>query len=355
MLLYPKEDYPILNNCTYLNTARSGILSKSLKKWRAEHDDWFLKEGSKFRKNQEDFLSGVRHTIASLFDAVRDRVVLVPNVSIGINIFLDRLPQQMSVLMIEDDYPSINNAIEARNFNPYYVSLADNLEEVIYEAIKTNSPDMLAVSWVHYKTGIKIEKDFFKTLKSDFPELLIVVDGTQYCGTAPVHFDFSGIDVLGASGYKWLSAGYGNGFMLYSEKAIDLLSIHDVTKMSATYKQYESLLQFYNQPGHLDTMNFGSLQFAIRQLRYNEEPVIYNKIKTLSSLAKSCFSEKGLLDDIVMKRKSHSSIFLIKGGEKLYYKLEENRILTSLWQDKVRVSFHYYNTEEDLNSLLKFL
>ncbi|NER18853.1 aminotransferase class V-fold PLP-dependent enzyme [Spongiivirga citrea] len=352
MFLDPKEDFPILNNTTYLNTARSGLLSRSLKKWRSEHDEWFLNEGSEYRKNQEDFLISVRKDLGGFFNCAWDQVALTPNFSIGFNILLDRVRTPKKVLMIADDYPSINNAIEARNFEVSYIQLSEDIEEKIAQTVEKEQPDILAVGVVHYKTGLKIDLEFIRNLKKQYPNLLIFADGTQFCGTESFSFDDSGIDILGASGYKWLLAGYGNGFMLYSEKAIDLLSLHNNDRMSETYKQHESLLQFYNQPGHLDTLNFGSLQFAIKKLTSQN---VEEQINQVSNIAKERLLEKGALQDFVSKRRKHSSIFLLEGGAKLHSKLEENGILTALWEDKVRISFHYYNTEEDVDRLCSFL
>jgi len=55
-----KDQFPVLGNYTYLNTANSGILSKSLLDWRIEHDQDFLANGSIFRAKKDQFLQDGR-------------------------------------------------------------------------------------------------------------------------------------------------------------------------------------------------------------------------------------------------------------------------------------------------------
>ena len=57
----------------------------------------------------------------------------------------------------------------------------------------------------------------------------------------------------------------------------------------------------------------------------------------------------------VGERKFHSSIFNIDGGEELFAFLQKNNIRCVQRGSGVRVSFHFYNTEEDLKKLLKTL
>ena len=78
-------------------------------------------------------------------------------------------------------------------------------------------------------------------------------------------------------------------------------------------------------------------------------------VKELSKTAKAAFEIRGLLTPVVCSRKNHSSIFNIKGDQKLYEKLLENNIITSLRGDGIRVSFSYFNTAKDLNKLLEVL
>src|SRR5690606_34964378 len=115
-------------------------------------------------------------------------------------------------LLLKEDYPSLNWPFETRGFPREYVEIDENLEEKIRDRVKGGKIDVLALSLVQWVNGVMIDLEFLRQLKEEFPQLLILADGTQYLGMEEFDFGASGIDILGASAYKWLLAGYGNGF-----------------------------------------------------------------------------------------------------------------------------------------------
>ncbi len=161
------------------------------------------------------------------------------------------------------------------------------------------------------------------------------------------------IDVLGASAYKWLTAGYGNGFIMVKETARERIFPKTIGFNSAEKfesKATETTFMKHFEPGHQDTLNYGSLEQAILFQKKLGTHELYSKIASISEKAKKYFSEMGLLKNDTLMRKGHSSIFNIKGDSALFEKLKQNNIICSLRGDGIRVSFHYYNTEEELRS-----
>ena len=109
------------------------------------------------------------------------------------------------------------------------------------------------------------------------------------------------------------------------------------------------------EPGHLDTLNFGSLQAALGLVKKIGFDTIEAQIQNLQKLAFEAFAERNLLADEVLKRKIHGPFFNIKGDEKTFEKLRSKDVICSLRGDGIRVSFHYFNTESDLQKLLKLI
>tara|TARA_R110002051_G_scaffold212227_1_gene277418 strand:- start:1558 stop:2643 length:1086 start_codon:yes stop_codon:yes gene_type:complete len=352
------KQFPILNQYVYANTAASGLLYDDLLDWRQEHDLDFLIEGSIMKAKSLKMLGNTRKTVGQFFGCDPSNVALIPNFSIGINFLLEGLPKEHKVLLIDGDYPSLNWPFENRGYDITKIPLDEHLEVAILEAVKTKGISVLALSLVQWLNGIKVDLDFIKTLKKNFPELIIIADGTQYCGTESFHFEESGIDVLGASGYKWLLAGYGNGFMLFKDGIKKAFSPKAVGFNSAnidlTAKDAVSFNKHF-EPGHLDTLNFGSLKFSLDFLSKIGIDNITSHLKSLSELAKKEFTALGLLEDAVINRSSHSTIFNIKGGDKLFQKLTENDVLCAQRGGGIRLSFHFYNTEKDIQKIVKLL
>ena len=352
-----KEQFPILTQFTYLNTASSGILSTSLLDWRRNHDLEFFNQGSGFRLNQAIFLQQVKEKVADFFHAKAANTFLVPNFSYGFNIFLEGLSGTHRFLLLEEDYPSVNYAVECRGFSCDYIQPDEFLEQKIFEKINTFKPTVFAFSIVQYTNGFKIDLEFIKRLKANFPALLIVADGTQYCGTENLNFESSGLDFLGASGYKWMLAGYGNGFVLVKDELASALYVHQekLSPPKELFLQSRSRLSFYFEPGHQDTLSFGSLYQSILFLEKIGMNTVEREIKALGETAMNAFAVRGLIDESIVKSPARSSIFNLNISEQVYHKLLEEQVICLSRGKGTRVAFHFYNTEGDLNHLLRVI
>lgn len=349
--------FPVLNNYTYLNTASSGILSASIKQWRQAHDEDFMQNGSTFRLPQAEFLQDVRQHVARFFQGEPANTFLVPNFSFAFNTFLDGLSKHHKFLLIEGAYPSINYPVESRGFPCAYAVLNEQMEENILDQVKLFKPTILAFSLIHYASGEKINLDFIKKLNEDYPELLLVADGTQFCGTQYFNFETSGLDVLISSGYKWMLGGYGNGFILIKDVVHNYLyqERQEYALPKEPFLKGKRPLSFCFEPGHLDTLNFGTLKQSILFLEELGLDFIEKRIQTIAQTAKKAFADRNLLSRDVMQRTEHSSIFNITADAALAQKIHAQQIVLSPRGAGLRVSFHFYNTEQELEQLLDVL
>jgi selenocysteine lyase/cysteine desulfurase len=348
--------FPALNNTTYLNTASSGILYDSLYQWRKEHDLSFLQAGSGFRVQQAAFLEGVKDSLAHFFKADRTFTFLVANFSSGYNCFLDGLSGDHRFLLLSNEYPSVYYQVQSRGFAYDMVSLGDHLEERIIDHIKAFKPTVFAFSIVQYSNGVKLDHSFIHELKNMFPELILVADGTQYCGSESFDFGNSAIDILIASGYKWMLGSYGNGFVLMKAAIASRLypDAQNRPLPEEAFLKHKSRLALRFEPGHQDTLSFGSLQHSLSFLTQTGYSIIESQIRTLAQQAKAAFADRGLLDDYVAKRATHSSILKLNIDDNLVHKIAgENITCTS--RGGLRVSFHFYNEAEDLDRLLEVI
>ncbi len=352
-----RKPFPVLKQYVYLNTAASGLLSEKVLEFRQDHDLDYLISGSVLREKQGKILTEVRETVGSFFNCAPNRVALVPNFSFGFNTLMEGVDKSKKVLLLDGDYPSINWAVTSQGFEVRTARIDENLELNIEAAFQEQQPDIFAFSIVQYISGIKLGIDFLRNLKEKFPDTLFIADGTQYCGTERFNFDTSKLDVLIASGYKWLNGGYGNAFVLFQENIPDRVfpKTCGFNSLQGKYKAHEGNFIGKFEPGHLDTLNFGSLKTALEFLKEIGMGLIEERVSNLSELARQEFMELDLLDEMVQKRSQHSSIFNIKGDTQLYDFLRNEHIICSQKGTGIRLSFHYFNTEEDLNFLVKCL
>lgn len=353
-----RKEFPVATNYTYLNTASCGLLSENLVKWRHEHDKNLLAGGSIFRDRHKTHIKQIRSSVAGFFGTSEDTVALVPNFSFGMNTVLDGLPKGRKVLLLEGDYPSINWPIQQRDFEICYANIDSNLESNIEQAIAMHRPDVFAFSIVQYISGILIDFNFLKRLKAYHPQLLLIGDGTQFLGTTDFNFSENPIDVIGVSSYKWMLSGYGNGFFLIKTSAQQRIfpKMIGFNSADATFSKKDEI-SFVGrlEPGHQDTLNYGSLGESIKFFQKIGMQSVEKYLAELSANAKARFADMGLLEDFVVTRGDHSTIFNLKGDAALFQKLKENNIICSPRGKGIRVSFHIYNNEEDLQRLLEVL
>lgn len=352
-----RKPFPVLEQYIYFNTAASGLLSEQVFDYRQEHDLDFLISASILKEKQGKVLAGVRETVGSFFNCAPNRVALVPNFSYGFNTVLEGLDKKSKVLLLRNDYPSINWAVISREFPVTYAEIDSRVEENIKKAFRENRPDVFAFSIVQYINGIKLSIPFLSDLKREYPETLFVADGTQFCGTEQFDFDSSGLDVLICSSYKWLNAGYGNAFILFHGTAPEKIApkTSGFNSLQGKYKEHEGNFIGKFEPGHQDTHNYGSLKVALNLLKEIGMNTVEERVNNLGAFARAGLSRLGLLEKIVEERREHSSILNIRGDDKLYNLLRSNHILSSQRGDGIRLSFHYFNTEEEIEQLFKIL
>ncbi|RFN59704.1 aminotransferase class V-fold PLP-dependent enzyme [Marixanthomonas ophiurae] len=352
-----KKHFPALQGRVYLNTPASGLLSKPVYNWRKEQEEGFLFNGNDYGATLEA-LKNVRETISSFFHASESNVALVPNFSFGLNTLLEGLPQKQKVLLLKGDYPSINWPVQMRDFDVCFAETTGNIEQNIEAAVTKHRPTVFVFSVVQWLSGIKIDFDFLKELKVYHPDLLLIADGTQYLGTEKFNFEESPLDVIGTSTYKWLLSGYGNGFFLFKESVKEKIFPNTIGfNSAANFDSSPEEITFtkHFEPGHLGLFNYGSLRKSLQFMEELGVDIIQNKIKVLSEKAKLAFMDLGLLNDTIVNRENHSPIFNIKGDAVLFQKLKKNNIICSQRGGGIRVGFHFYNSEEDLEALLEIL
>lgn len=352
-----REQYSALEQFTYLNSCSSGLMSKELLAFRRNLDEAYQLQGSNFRAGVYDKIRAIKAVVADAFGAHPERVALVPSCSHGINMVLDALADGQKVLHLSGDYPSIVWPFASRNF--VGMTLATEgpgayALEMLSEAIESQHIEILAVSAVQYANGEIIPPAVFRALKDRLPNLLIIVDGTQFLGTAPFHFHESGIDVFAASAFKWLCAGYGNGVLFLSERMEQLL--HSKLRGYNTYKNPRKegtpTIGEYFEPGHQDLLAFQSLRFQVEQYQAIGLDTIQAQIRRVKSYAREKIAAETPYAIITSEVPGMTSgILSVDAPSQLVKHLNAQQIVCS-YNRGLRLGIHFYNQEEDIDRLV---
>lgn len=352
-----KEHFDIPTDITYLNTPGNGVLPRQVHQWRSAREQSFFDLNSLLRDQQSDLINSVRDSLGNTFGAQAQQVFCTPNFSFGYSTLLDLLPKETTFLLLDEDYPSLNYPIISRNFSYQRIPLNAQLEMNIREAVTQHKPDVLVLSMIQYINGIKIDLNFIKELKHNFPQLLIIGDGTQYFGTEPFSFIESGFDAVGGSGYKWLLSGFGNGFLMLSDQFIEFLQrvIGSIARPKEAMWAGKSMLQTFFEPGHQDTLSHGTLGQSLAFLNSLGLEAVGKHIRDLSQLAHEELNKRQLLLPEVAARTTRSSLINIQISPAHYTTLMESGVKCFPRGSGIRIGIHLYNTEDDLDRLLQII
>lgn len=353
-----RDELPLLTEYTYADTAASGLLYSSLQQWRREHDQAFHAGGSLMMEKSFEILPETKQALGAFYGCDPALVALASNFSIGLNLLLDGMETRKQVLLVQGDYPSLNWPFESRGFQTHYVECDTRVEKRIMDMVSRHKIEILALSLVQWVNGMKIGARFLTKLKKAHPGLLIIADGTQFCGAFEFDFGHSGIDVLGASGYKWLLGGYGNAFFLFKAAAVGWFNPRATGFNSADGNasgRQEIAFPRQLEPGHLDSLNFGSLKFALNRLSSIGMKAVEMHNRSLGEHFRQGLKGTRLLDPVVWEREEHSTIFNVRGDKSMHACLQEEKIICSLRGGGIRLSFHLYNTMEEVERVLFLL
>jgi selenocysteine lyase/cysteine desulfurase len=278
-----------------------------------------------------------------------------------------------SVAVIRGDYPSnILPWMHRQKEKDFDLCFLENFTPSI-EYLEKNVPKhckVLNVSHVAFDTGRKIPLALVDEFASK-RELLLIIDATQSLGGLNLDLaKFNSKVIIACSTYKWLLGPYGHAFAYYSPQALDLLNYQNGNwQTSINSKEVHNLVQYTLEvlPGarRLDrgqTPNMlvmscleASLDlFCELGLDNIEKHNLSLRNHFLENFPKNKFdivtpTEPELLANIVsIKTKNQDPLSLER-------ELQHKNFDVSVREGKIRISFHLFNTIEQINKLIEVL
>ena len=339
-----RNHFPILDHCLYFNTAYTAPLSSALSKWHLA-DDLVYEEKGDFYKNEieKDYFQTATKALARFADAEVDSTFITGNFSSAFQNFLIHLPRDFRFLVLEDEYPSLTGTVADLGFESHTLPISTNIEEVVWEALHKASYEVLTLSVIQYTSGLFFDITWLAKIKKAFPNLIILVDGTQFLGAELFSLRESPVDAIFGSSYKWLLAGYGTGYAAIKMSLLSQLGLN-INKLAAVYDR-----------GQLSIKAVGSLGFSSNQIMASDFPALIRQKQALANLMFEELKKRALLTDIVAQRERHSSIYNLQITEAVYQGLLAKNVRCIKRGNGLRVAVHYYNNPQDINAFLQII
>jgi len=338
-----RQFFPVLEQSIYLNTAYVGPLSRPLLEYRKTLEQDYFEKADLFKIEAYDQLQNNTQTVADFLGASISQTYLVSNFTTGIRYFLQQLPPTSKVLLLKEDYPSLVDAFSENVFDIDYVAIDAHVEANVQERLGQKNYDVLALSMVQYTSGLLFDMEALRAIKKAHPELLIIVDATQWMGTVAFSFRNAPIDLVVGSGYKWLLAGFNSGFACVSSLFFE--------KTKTDYNYFWDKIY----AGHFNFLGTASIAFAVNQLQQWGFSELLKQKDQLALYLKDQLQKRDVLLPLIKERTHHSSIFNIRGNQNDFDALQAHGVRCSLRGNGIRVSVHYYNTKEEVDRFLELL
>ncbi len=226
---------------------------------------------------------------------------------------------------------------------------------------------ILALDWVSYTTGVRIDLAAFGELAHRHGALF-VVDGSQGVGALELKVSELPVDVFVGAAYKWLLGPYGTGFAYLRADVQDLLELQVVNWLSAEGSDdFDELpieeltlpraARVFDVP---ETSNFLNLYALEASLEYIEGigvgTVTDHCTRLLDRLIEGLRSQ-GLQLSAAAGSQRRSTILGFRAGSleatrEIHKRLERSHISVTLRHGMIRVSPYLYNELTDIDRLL---
>lgn len=326
----------------FLNSATFGLPSEATLAALAEFTDAWS-SGTLQPPNLDTEIDRARAAFATLTGAPIDRVAMGGSVGALLGLVAASIPDGTSVGVLAGEFTSVSFPFAAQ------ASRRVRVTEVAREefADRAGEFDLVAASLVASPDGFTVDLDALRRASTD---TTVVIDVTQALGWKQV--DLAWADVVVGGSYKWLLSPRGAAWVALGDRIIERITPHTAN----WYAGEQPWSSIYGLP----------LRLAESARRFDTSPawpILVGAAEAMSHLASLDMTAVeahcvGLADRVrsgLDLPPGDSAIIAVPEQPGAMEALERAGIRAAVRAGGVRVSFHLYNTDEDVDRLLEAL
>lgn len=363
-----ENQYPALKQGHYLKNASISAMHQSVIDEIAKWNHSISHLGAVNESRFFDLLMEIHETIGSFLNTDKENVTILDNSSLNMNIVAMMLKQDASpkrdIIMVADEFPSNALPFYHHGFNVIQVPTTEgkfSLDD--FEAKISEDTAAILCSIVQFSTGQYTPAEELSELceKHNLP---LFLNATQSLGVYPLDLKKIKADVVTASCHKWLGAGIG-GAILYLSPRFRKNKEYPLAGWCSVAEPFEMKNEKPIPRDDVMALQIGSLPFAVlagvaqacRHLQGVGLDKVRERILTLShllreGLIKRGFSPLGNGASGIVTFSTHQSL---EETEALVSEMEKQKIFVNCRRGLIRVSPHFYNSEESIEAFLTFL
>lgn len=365
-----RREFPIVETCVFLNHAAAGPIPRRSQAAMGEVIADHVGHALLHKDTWDARTRRVRAQAARLLNARPDQIAFIKNTSEGLSLAANGLDWRAgeNVVVPGGDFPSVvypwlNLAERGVEVRRVAARAGRVLVDDIADAIDARSR-AVAISTVQFASGFRADLAAIGQLCRD-RDLLFVVDGIQSLGALTLDVAACGIDVVAADAHKWLLGPQGIGIFFCSDRALDRLRVRTVGWLSvrdpfAFHYQLDLLPDAGRfEPGTENNIGIYGLGGTLELIEEVGIATIESRVLVLTDLLCAGLARRGYRVVSPREGAERSGIVIFNHADRptddLFRRLTAARIAVSVRGGGIRVSPHYYNSEDEIAGVLAAL
>jgi cysteine desulfurase/selenocysteine lyase len=359
-----RDLFPVTRRCVYLNHASNGPLALSVAQAMNEYVERCSLHGEVPYSEAEAGVEEARALAAQLLGARREEMAFVKNASAGAIIAIGSIEWQHgdNVVLMRDAFPV--------NVYPFNYLLPHVEKRYVTSTELAKGPDCvfrlvdrhtraIAIDWVHFLSGVRVDMtaiaSFCRTRA-----IHILVDAMQGLGAVDQSFGDLGVDFVFAGGGKWLLGPQGSGILYVNAAILPKLKPANLGWLSAQWNDFNDI--YTPKPlkpgasrfeeGTKNYIGIYGLRESLRILLDAGMGEVTARVRMLVQLLRQRLEKKGFEVITPADPQRHAGIIAASrpgmDTSALHARLKQQGFVCSLRENRLRVSPHFYNTEEEV-------
>lgn len=342
---------PVLDRIAEYSSQRSGLM--------VENFPFFLEKNA-----------SARVKLAKLLGAESNRLAWVDNVSNGLNILANGIEWHPGDRIILNDIEFPSNIYPFLNLQNYGVEIdivksrngVVDIEDI--ENAITPRTRLVSISLVQFLSGYRADIDAIGSLCKE-KGIIFCVDAIQAAGVVEIDVEKSKIDFLSGGTQKWLMSSQGLSYIYITEELqseitqrnVGWASVNDAWNLLDYNLSLKSSAERF-QNGTINVLGVCLFDAALDLFHGFGMSNVERNILENTEYFTNQLSEIGvepILKNAEKKNRAGIVTFKHERSNEIFEFLQSKRIYGAVRQGMIRFSPHFYNTQEEIDLVIKEL
>jgi selenocysteine lyase/cysteine desulfurase len=364
-------EFPVTERFTYLNHAALGPLPRRTANTIAELACDFRDTGVLAAEHWEGAVERTRSLVARAINVHADEIAFTKNTSQGLSIVAAGLPWQPGdvVVAVKGDFPAnVYPWLGLQHLGVTIRFVQQRNGMICPNDLEAALPGarLLAISWIQYSTGFRIDLPMLNALCAKH-NVLLCLDAIQGLGAWPLDLQATPVDFCAFGGHKWLLSPQGVGVLYVNQRVRDMLQPANVGWLGVKWRDFSAF--DYDSPlmataaryeeGTRSMVGIAGLEQSLGLLLDIGPQRIAQHVEALTDQLMAGLHKFGYRLITPSEPGCRSGIVTFahpqRSATEIFDALRAEQVVCSVREGGVRLSPHVYNTSQEIDTVLDTL